>query len=189
MCPKIAKRGEDFHRHLRVDVFLVVRVNRSILKEGRGAMEVIVDALHKFACNRFQKNFANLHVENCSVVLSRCRFVVLAFVVLVSFVLQMGFDMGCTLINKNILVGHLELCCKTELLLYGDLGMRVPHLILGGGGHCHCHLLISGTETTYIQIAEFQLPTGTKLRCFIAIVKRLLHENLWRLLQGRKSYR
>lgn len=54
MCPKIAKRGEDFHRHLRVDVFLVVRVNRSILKEGRGAMEVIVDALHKFACNQFQ---------------------------------------------------------------------------------------------------------------------------------------
>ena len=72
-------------------------------------------------------------------VLSRCRFVVLAFVVLVSFVLQMVFDMGCTSIYKNILVGHLELCCKTELLLYRDLGMRVPHLILGGGGHCHRH--------------------------------------------------
>ena len=72
-------------------------------------------------------------------VLSRCRFVVLAFVVLVSFVLQMGFDMGFTSIYINILVGHLELCCKTELLLYGDLGMRVPHLILGGGGHCHRH--------------------------------------------------
>ena len=56
MRPNIAetKGIEDFHLHLRVDVFLVVRVNRSILKEGRGAMEVIVDALHKFACNRFQ---------------------------------------------------------------------------------------------------------------------------------------
>ena len=101
---KLLKGAEDFLIHLRVNVFLVVRVNRSILKECRGAMEVIVNALHKFACNRFQKYFANLHVKNCSVVLSRCRFVVLAFVVLVSFVLQMGFDMGFFSFYKNILV-------------------------------------------------------------------------------------
>ena len=56
MRPNITetKGTEDFHLHLRVDVFLVVRVNRSILKEGRCAMEVIVDALHKFARYRFQ---------------------------------------------------------------------------------------------------------------------------------------
>ena len=45
MCPKIAERGEDFHRHLRVDVFLVVRVNRCILEKGRGSVQIIVNAL------------------------------------------------------------------------------------------------------------------------------------------------